>query len=418
VVYPPAVFTEDELATLRENGIAIFRGKLILEAQPPITDAQLAEIEARLTSPVPSGLRELWRTAFGGSLEYDLEVAFGEHRYQASFRELFYPESDGYRDLFGWMDHELELGAEAAEEGGKPPPDTLPVIPFGGFEYLERFYVSLREGEVGKVVVWAQGLPPAWKMTLNADSIAVVADDIDDLFNQLSLAEDPFAEGANPDLNGIQMAEAHDEVAAKHPALAEKLRAAIRASIFDWRAILGSGPFAKRPVQLRAARVALVHAADNDDVAVIQSLLAADYPVDMVVQGDATVLALALARGGHRVAEALLASDAPLGDAAIIYAKGAKAPLVEKLIARGCEFDVEAVLSVAETGDLAAARHILERGRRRGDFGDVRSAVLKRAEQEADSARRVTSGALSSYLSAADHQARAERLRSLAKELE
>src|SRR5687768_5187659 len=102
-----AVLTEDDLVTLRDHGIAIFRGKVILEAQPPITDAQLAEIEERLTGPVPEGLRELWRTAFGGSLDYDLDVSFGEHRYETSFRELFYPESDGYHDLFGWMDHEL-----------------------------------------------------------------------------------------------------------------------------------------------------------------------------------------------------------------------------------------------------------------------------------------------------------------------
>jgi hypothetical protein len=95
----PAVFTDDELATLREHGIAIFHGKVILKAQPPISDAQLAEVEARLTGPVPEGLRELWRTAFGGSLDYDLEITFGEHRYTTSFRELFYPESGAYRRL-------------------------------------------------------------------------------------------------------------------------------------------------------------------------------------------------------------------------------------------------------------------------------------------------------------------------------
>jgi hypothetical protein len=316
------------------------------------------------------------------------------------------------------MDHELELGAEAAKERGKPPPEKLPVIPFGGFEYLERFYVSLRDGEVGKIIVWAQGLPPAWKMRLNEDAVAIVADDMRDLFNQLSLAEDPFADGANPNLNGIQMAEAHDKVAAKHPALAEKLCAVIRASVFDWASVIGEGPFAGRAAQLRAARLALVHAAEKDDATVIQSILAGRYPVDGVVAGDATVLALAVARGSHRVAEALLASGAPLGDAAIVYAEGATAALVDKLIRCGCAFDIEAVLSVTETGDLAAARDILERGRRKADFGDIQAAILKRAEQEADSARRVKSRKLSSYLSAPEHQERADRLRMLAKELE
>jgi hypothetical protein len=114
----------------------------------------------------------------------------------------------------------------------------------------------------------------------------------------------------------------------------------------------------------------------------------------------------------------LLASGAPLGDAAIVFAEGATAPLIDKLIRHGCEFDIEAVLSVAETGDLPAARDILERGRRKADFGDIRAAILKRAEQEADSARRVKRGKLGSYLSAPEHQARSDRLRTLAKELE
>jgi hypothetical protein len=411
------VFTDDDLTTLRKHGIAIFHGKVILEAQPPITDAQLAEIEARLTGPVPEGLRELWRTAFGGSLDYDLEASFGEHRYKTSFRELFYPESGGYRDLFEWMDHELELGAEAAKEAGKSPPEALPVIPFGGFEYLERFYVSVRDGEVGKIILWAQGLPPAWKMRLNEDSVAIVAGDIRDLFSQLELAADPFAEGANPDLNGIQMAEAHDEVAAEHPVLAEKLREAIRAAVFDWRAVVAEGPFAGRSTQLRAGRLALSHAAEKDDEAVIEALLGARYPVDGVVAGDATVLALAMSRRAHRVVEALLASGVPLGDAAIVYAEGATAALIDKLIGHDCKFDIEAVLSVAETGDLAAARAILERGRRSGDFGDVRGAVVKRAKQEAESAVLVAKKKMGSYLSAAEHQARADNLQKLAKEL-
>ena len=53
--------TPEELATLREHGLAVFRGKLILKAQPPITAEQLAEVERRVGAPVPHGLRRLLR---------------------------------------------------------------------------------------------------------------------------------------------------------------------------------------------------------------------------------------------------------------------------------------------------------------------------------------------------------------------
>lgn len=407
------MLTDDDLAVLREHGIAIFRGKVILEAEPPISDAQLSEVEARLTGPIPEGLRQLWKTAFGGSLDYDLVVSLGAHRYETSFRELFYPGSDGYRDLFGWIDHELELATEAAAERGQPPPKALEVIPFGGFEYLERLYVSLYASEVGKVLLWAQGLPPAWKMRLNQDTVGVVADDVLGLFEQLELAQDPFADGADPNLRGIQMAEAYDGVAASHPAVAEKLRAAIQSAVFDWRAILASGPFAGSPNQLRAARLAFTHAAAHDDIDVARALLDLRYPTALTVTGDATAISLAMAKRAHRVAELLADSGLPLGPAPIVYAEGATAALVEKLIERDLTFDIEAVLSTAETGDLLAAQAILKRGKRSADFGDVRKATLARADQEDDLARRIDRGKLSSYLSAAEHRQRAAKLREL-----
>ena len=55
--------TPVELATLREHGHAVFRSKLILKAQPPITAEQLAEVERRVGAPVPYCLRgtDGWR---------------------------------------------------------------------------------------------------------------------------------------------------------------------------------------------------------------------------------------------------------------------------------------------------------------------------------------------------------------------
>ncbi|WP_252406521.1 hypothetical protein, partial [Acinetobacter pittii] len=77
---------------------------------------------------------------------YDLEVDYDGHRHPFSFSELFYPDSDGYHDLWGWIEHERELAAEAAAEEGRDWNGKLAYLPFGGFEYLERLYVCVEPG--------------------------------------------------------------------------------------------------------------------------------------------------------------------------------------------------------------------------------------------------------------------------------
>ena len=78
---------------MAERGFVLFEDRLIYDAQPPIDEATLAKIEAKCAGPLPEGLKALWRTAFGGSLDYALEVGFGDQIAEASFTELFYPES-------------------------------------------------------------------------------------------------------------------------------------------------------------------------------------------------------------------------------------------------------------------------------------------------------------------------------------
>jgi hypothetical protein len=96
----------------------VFEERLIYEAQPPVGDAVLAQVEAYCAGPLPEGLTALWRTAFGGALDYALEIELGDAIVEFSFGELFYPESGGYRDLWGWIEHENELAAES-------PPDLV-----------------------------------------------------------------------------------------------------------------------------------------------------------------------------------------------------------------------------------------------------------------------------------------------------
>src|SRR5690606_23676837 len=102
-------------------------------------------------------LEALWLTSFGGELAYALFGRFEgvDEPLPFSFRELFYPGSDHYHDLDGWMDHELELAQEAAEDKGEAIPDKLAYLPIGGFEYLERIYVKLDPAEeYGSVWGW------------------------------------------------------------------------------------------------------------------------------------------------------------------------------------------------------------------------------------------------------------------------
>ena len=132
----PIQFSDEEEQVLTDISLAIYRGKLILEAQPPITPPQATAIAEKFGQPLPEALLELWNVAYGGRLDYDLSVPLGDHAYEASFVELFYPESDGYRDLYGWIEAEEDAAFEHCEPGEEAPP--LRYFPFGGFEYLER----------------------------------------------------------------------------------------------------------------------------------------------------------------------------------------------------------------------------------------------------------------------------------------
>lgn len=143
------------------DGIVIFQDRLILEARAPISEAERDAVEARCAGPIPDGLLALWQTSFGGRIDYALSVEFGAHVHEFSFTELFYPGSDGYRDLPGWIEHEAEHAEEAAAETGETWHGKLAFLPFGGFEYLDRLYACVEPGpDYGAVFAYAEG-PPA-----------------------------------------------------------------------------------------------------------------------------------------------------------------------------------------------------------------------------------------------------------------
>ncbi len=146
-----------------------------------------------LAGPIPEDLLRLWRTCFGGRLGYDLEVDYDGHRHPFSFSELFYPDSDGYHDLWGWIEHERELAAEAAAEEGRDWNGKLAYLPFGGFEYPERLYVCVEPGpEHGAVIARATACRRPGPDACTEDSVTRLADDVGGLFRLLSFEQDPF----------------------------------------------------------------------------------------------------------------------------------------------------------------------------------------------------------------------------------
>jgi hypothetical protein len=214
--------SDEELRVARASGIVLFAGRLILEAQPAIDEATLDAVAERCAGPLPDPLIALWRTAFGGRLDYELHVPIDDHVEQLSFTELFYPGSRDYHDLWGWIDHECELAAES----------RLVHLPIGGFEYLERIYVGTVPGpDHGAVVCWRQGLPPGWEHRSD-DHAGQIADDLPALFGQLFLAHDPWQAPADI---GSEMRAAIDELGAvddpRARSAAAKLRRLVQATV-------------------------------------------------------------------------------------------------------------------------------------------------------------------------------------------
>ncbi|GAA2658752.1 SMI1/KNR4 family protein [Paractinoplanes durhamensis] len=187
----------------------------MLDAQPPADDETLASVASRCAGPLPAGLVELWRATFGGRLDYDLDAP-------VSVAELFHPDSDGYQDLWGWIEQECELAAAHI-----PGWDgRLTHLPIGGFEYLDRIYVHTAAGPGhGAVVYWQQGLA--------GDRTGPLAASIHDLFDRLGLERDPWA--TDEAGSGDALRDAVDALAGSSDpharSAAGKLRTIVRAAV-------------------------------------------------------------------------------------------------------------------------------------------------------------------------------------------
>ncbi len=408
-------FTTDERATLRAHGIVLFAQRVIFDAQPPMPQAQIDAVQALCAGPLPPGLLALWRETAGGQLDYDLRLRMGGNDEAISWTELFWNGSSGYHDLQGWIDHELELAQEAADENGVPWAGRLSYLPIGGFEYLDRIYVvvdALHPAN-GSVLAWKKGLPPAWQHRLHADSMATLADGVERAFAALHLDEDPLAPTGDH-FSGQALLEYLDERHESHGLaleLSDKLVAFYRRAMRDWRSALQAGTLAR---DAELAHIALRHAIHTDDAALVRALAAADVALGAPLQGSANAIDLAVGHGAWSAAGALLDAGAPVAADVLDSIDHALAPeLTARLLAAGAQPDADAMAQCVACGAPASARVIGQALQARGEdvpraFDAARTTLLDDLE---GSLAQVREGRLSHYLGAEGLMQRAEHLR-------
>jgi len=410
-------FGDDELERLRQHGIVLFARRVIFDAQPPMTQARIAEVQAACGGPIPAELLDLWRVTAGGRLDYDLRLNMNGSEEAIDWRWLFWHGGEDGNDLQLRIDHEMEgarqADAEASSVGGPRWDGKLTLLPIGGNAEADRIYAVVEPGaDHGHVLAWKQGLPTAWPHEMHEDGITTIASDLCAAFESLHLDEDPLAP-AGDYFTGRELLEFLDLRHEEHGLdleLSDKLIDFYRRAIIDWRTPLAEGTLAQEgPL----ARAALRHAIATDDAALVERLAAAGVALDGPLDANTLATDLALSHGAHAAAEALVRAGAPVPHDALDCIDSAVSPeLAELLLARGATPTVQAIVECVACGAPAAARLIAAAyGKTHEDlpqaFAASRDAML--AELEA-SIEEVRAGRLSHYLGAVGLTKRADHL--------
>jgi hypothetical protein len=407
-------FSLEELATLREHGVVLFADRVIFDAQPPMAEPRIAEIEAQCAGPIPEALGALWRQTAGGRLDYDLSLPMGGNMESVSWSELFWDGSDGYRDLQGWMAHEQELAGEAAKAEGRSWNGKLTHLPIGGFEYLDRVYAVVEPGpEYGSITAWKQGLPPAWTHALHEDGLSTIAPDLRSAFAALHLDENPL-EPTSDYFSGQALLQYLDDRHLDHGLdldLMDKLVSFYCGAVIDWRTPLADGTLRRLPA---TARAALHHAIATDDADLVAELAAAGVSFDGPQQGSALATDMAIGKDAFAAAMALVRAGAPVAPDALRNIDGQISPeLTSALLANGAEPSVAAIATCAACGAPASAHLIADACTEAGidvpsAFAAERDAML--AELEA-TLLEVRDGSHGHYLGAEGLAERIDHLR-------
>lgn len=405
----------------RRAGIVLFEDRVIFQARPPVTDQEIARIEEKLSGPVPPDLKALWKLCYGGRVDYDLDVAYGaekEHIHHFSFSEIFFPGSQSYRDLDGWIEHEQDCVAEAEGEDALSSACRLDFLPFGGFEYLERLYVRVDSEDYGAVYAYSEGIPEAWALRLHQASVTRLAGSLRAFFGQLHLRSDPLTADPESYACGLEALEAIEDAAGRDaldPAETEKLKQALRRAIPDWRAAIDDGRIAG---DAQLCRLALEKVAETGDGELLSRLEAAGVDLFQLLPGRGNLLDHALAQKQIPLVHTLLDRGLPAGDQTLqLLAPTADRDLVERLVKVGARANDHAVYRAASSAGGRVLAETLAGLLLAGDR-EARGRLIERCEDGARSSRasaeRIESGKMHSNLSAEDYRAEAERLDSFA----
>jgi hypothetical protein len=395
-------FDEAEREALLARGIAFFEDRPIVDSPGPIDDATAEEIEAHIGGPIPEGLLALWRASFGGRVDYSVIADVDGTSVAFAFQELFSVTPGSYRDIFGWIDHEEILAADAAEEAGTAPA-PLDYLPFGGFEYLDRFAVKLSGEERGAVYA-------------SHDDVRVrVADDVPSFFRRLLFERDPVSH-TDEFVPGLGLVSVLAELAADGSAgasAAEKIRKAVAAQTCDWRAGLADGSIAK---DRRLCDLALESAAATDDVPTFERLVALGIDVTADRTGTTSPLEVALASRAHGVVRFLLDRAAGVERTIPVAATAAAPELLAELLLRGGEPSAHAALAAAADGALENAALIARAflGRSPSGLESLVATARGWAARADENAMRLEAGRLTSTRDAASFRAEADTLRHFA----
>lgn len=230
--------TKPEEELLDKKQIKIFRDRIILDAQPSIDDQTIAKIEEFLVGPIPEDFLSLWRISFGGSLDYDVPTELDGVPHNVAMAELFFPESEHYSDIWGWIEKEIEILDIDAKENGREFGGKLAHLPFAGFEYSDRVYVTVEPGDnYGEIVHYTAGNP--W---FGSEGAGHVASSIQETFDMMRLPRnldllDDFDRG----MDYIRVLEELKEEGSVGEALSKKLESILNATVIDWREALSKG---------------------------------------------------------------------------------------------------------------------------------------------------------------------------------
>jgi hypothetical protein len=213
------------------------------------------------------------------------------------------------------------------------------------------------------------------------------------------------------------MLEAIDVVAglgAAGRSAAERLRALVQSAVVDWRSALSEGSIAAQPV-LR--RLALEHAARNDDLELLEQLARLGCDLSERLSAQAGALEHALSTSSLRVSRFLLDRGAPVVGALRHGASAVDPEVARELLRRGATVDEHAVFAAVDAGRGDTAAVLLEAA---GKVSSLHIAIRARERAfDADAAaKRVESGELVSDVPAEEHRRRAELLRALASQVD